>query len=243
MTRFSTPADVAAPIVVESEKGLTLVGSGAVGIGDLSEALYLAPDLVAADGGAAVALGEGHTPLAVIGDMDSLHPGVKARLPEDVLRPVEEQDSTDFDKVLARVRAPFALGVGFLGGRVDHQMAGLNALARLRHMPCLLLGQEDVIFAAPPELAIRLAPGTRVSLFPFAEVEGTDAGLHWPIAGLRMSPAGLHGTSNRMAEGAEMLRLKMSAPGLLVILPRHALRPALTSLRAAPLWPVPAPAR
>ncbi|MEM1428639.1 MAG: thiamine diphosphokinase [Pseudomonadota bacterium] len=226
--------------IVSSTAGLTLLGGGHLGTNDLSDALSLAPDLVAADGGAAAALAQGNTPLAVIGDMDSLQPRDQARLPDGALHHVAEQDSTDFDKVLARVAGPFALGVGFLGRRIDHQLANLHALVRLRHMPCLLIGERDVVFAAPPRIALALSAGTRVSLFPLAPVGGTSDGLHWPIDGLAFSPWERHGTSNRVADGASGVRLEMGGAGLIVILPRAALAAAVAGLRAAPLWPEPA---
>ncbi|MEM9249607.1 MAG: thiamine diphosphokinase [Pseudomonadota bacterium] len=222
--------------LVESATGLTLLGGGELGTDDLSDALSLAPDLVAADYGATHALAAGHLPLAVFGDMDSVPPEVRARLPADRFHLISDQDSTDFDKVLANVRGPFAIGVGFLGRRIDHELANLNALVRLRHVPCLLIGARDVVFAAPPHLAMPLAPGTRVSLFPLAPVAGTSDGLHWPIDGLAMRPDGLHGTSNRMASSAAGLELSFEAPGMVIILPRRVLRDALTALRQAPRW-------
>ena len=225
------------PRLVESTRGLTLLGGGALGPGDLDAALAQAPDLVAADSGAAAALAAGHMPLKVIGDMDSLAPRDQARLAPGVLHRVSEQDSTDFDKVLRSVAGPVAVGVGFLGARADHQLANLSALVRHRHLPCLLLGEGDVVFAAPPEIEVAAAPGTRVSLFPLAPVAGVSEGLHWPIAGLPMAPAGLHGTSNRVAEGAVSVRLAFPRPGMLVIMPRAALGAAVAALRAAPLWP------
>ena len=102
------PARVIPPIVA-SRDGLTLLGGGEIGTSDLKEALSLAPDLVAADSGAEAALAAGLTPRVVIGDMDSLGPAAQTRL-APVLHRVDEQESTDFDKVTARVAAPFALG-------------------------------------------------------------------------------------------------------------------------------------
>lgn len=228
-------------ILVRSDTGLTLLGGGELGTTDLADALSRAPGLVAADGGAKAALEAGHLPRAVIGDMDSLAPQDQARLPPGVLHPVPEQDSTDFDKVTARIAAPFALGVGFLGLRADHQLANFNTLVRLRALPCLLIGPEDVIFAAPPRLTLALPPGSRVSLFPLAPVSGRSQGLEWPIEGLAMRPDGSHGTSNRVAGGAAGVALAFDAPGMLVILPRASLDPALTALAAAPRWPALAP--
>jgi thiamine pyrophosphokinase len=214
-----------------------LLGGGEVGGGDLEQALATAPDLVAADSGAATALAAGYMPLAVIGDMDSLAPAEQSRLADGVLQRVSEQDSTDFDKVLMRVAAPIALGVGFLGLRADHQLANLSALVRHRHLPCILLGAEDVVFAAPPAIEVSAAPGTRVSLFPLAPVAGTSQGLHWPIDGIPMAPAAVNGTSNRVAPRATSFRLAFPRPGMLVIMPRAALAAAVAGLRAAPLWP------
>ena len=222
---------------VKSERGLTLVGGGEVSPGDIAEALRHCPDLVAADGGALAALAEGLMPRAVFGDMDSLVSADRARLGPGVLRQVDEQDSTDFDKVLSRVAGPVAVGVGFLGLRADHQLANLSALVRHRHLPCALLGRSDVVFACPPGIAVALAEGTRVSLFPLAPVAGASEGLHWPIDGIAMAPAGRHGTSNRVAEGARAVRLRFDTPGMLAIMPRAALAAVLDGLRAAPLWP------
>jgi len=228
--------------IIDSAGGVTLLGGGEIGTGDLKEALSLAPTLVAADSGAAVALASGVMPRAVIGDMDSLSAADQARLAPGVLHRVAEQDSTDFEKVLNRVRAPFALGVGFLGLRVDHQLANLTALARRPGARCLLVGPRDVVFAAPPDIALDLPPGTRVSLYPLAPVGGRSDGLLWPIDGLGFAPDGRVGTSNRVAEGhAGPVRLRFAAPGMLVILPRSALAPALAGLRAAA--PAPPPAR
>jgi len=224
-------------ILIKSAHPLTILGGGEIAPGDLDTALALAPGLVAADSGAAAALASGHMPQAVIGDMDSLLPEDQARLDPGVLRRVAEQDSTDFDKVLARIDAPLAVGVGFLGLRVDHQMANLSALVRHRRVPCLLLGAHDVVFAVPPRIELRPSPGMRISLFPLAPVAGRSEGLHWPIEGLAMAPAGLHGTSNRVAEGAAAVRLEAEAPGLLAIMPREALEAAAAGLAAAPLWP------
>jgi thiamine pyrophosphokinase len=227
--------------VVDSAEGMTLLGGGELGMHDLKEALSLAPVLVAADSGAAAALAEGRMPRAVIGDMDSLAPADRARLAPGVLHPVPEQDSTDFEKVLDRIRTPFAIGLGFLGHRVDHQLANFTALVRRPGARCLLVGPRDVVFAAPPACALDLAPETRVSLYPLAPVTGASEGLSWPIGGLDFAPEGRVGTSNRVAGAhAGPVRLQFDAPGMLVILPRSALRPALAAMRAAPPWPAPA---
>lgn len=117
-------------LIVEAPEPITLIGGGEIATGALEEALALAPGLVAADGGAAAALAAGYRPQAVIGDFDSLSEDVRAQLPPDSLHPVAEQDSTDFDKALRSIAAPAVLAVGFLGARVDHQLAAFSTLVQ-----------------------------------------------------------------------------------------------------------------
>lgn len=215
--------------IVQSTDGITLLAGGPVSRQDFRAALRLAPTLVAADGGADRALALGQEPVAVIGDMDSISAAARARLGPAV-HEVAEQDSTDFDKALRHIEAPFVLVLGCLGGRVDHELAVLSVLVRRPDIPCLLIGREDVIFAAPPKLEIAMQAGDRFSLFPMAVVTGRSTGLHWPIDGLRFAPDGRGGTSN-VATGP--VRLEMHAPGMLVIVPRPRLREALAARLAS----------
>lgn len=178
--------------------------------------LSLADRVVAADGGAGTALAQGLALDSVIGDFDSIPPLVRAAYPADILHHIAEQDSTDFEKCLMRIDAPLILGVGFSGARLDHQLAVCNTLVRWPTRRCMLIGEEDVVFLAPPTLALDLAKGTRVSLFPMGAVEGRSDGLNWPIDGLTLTPDGQIGTSN-FATGP--IGLSVTAPKLLVILP------------------------
>ena len=186
-----------------------------------------APVLVAADGGADRALAAGYEPEAVIGDLDSLSDAARSRLAAR-LHHVPEQDSTDFDKALRHVDAPFVLAVGVTGARVDHGLAVLNALVRHRGPPCLLLGSEDVIFHAVNPVRLRLAVGDRVSLFPMARVTGRSEGLRWPIEGMDFAPDGRIGTSN--AASATTVRLSFDGPGMLVMVPRNRLDAAIRAV-------------
>jgi thiamine pyrophosphokinase len=218
--------------IVDAAAGVTLLAGGPVLRRDFRAALALAPVLVAADGGADRALRLGADPQAVIGDMDSISPEAREQL-AGRLHPVAEQDSTDFEKALTRIKARFVLALGTLGGRVDHELAVFSTLVqRLDAPPCLLIGAQDVVFAAPPRLDIRLAlrPGDRVSLFPMARVGGRSDGMRWPIDGLDLRPDGRVGTSNA-ATGP--VRLWFDAVGMLVILPRNRLRAGFSALVSA----------
>lgn len=214
--------------IVQSSTGVTLVGGGRVTQPLFRRALRLAPCLVAADGGADRALALGRIPEAVIGDLDSLSPEGRARLPEGRLHRIDEQETTDFDKCLRSIEAPFVLGLGLAGPRLDHMLAALNTLARHPDRRCLILGAREVCFLCPPRLELALPVGTRLSLFPLAPVEGESHGLRWPLAGPAFAPAGRIGTSNETA--APRVSLAFSAPAMLVLLPARALRAALAAL-------------
>ncbi len=190
----------------------------------------MAPCLVAADGGANVAVAAGRVPDAVIGDLDSVSDAARAAIPADRFHRVAEQESTDFEKCLQRIEAPYILGLGFAGPRADHTLAVWNALARHGARRCLILGREDVAFLAPRRLSLALKPGTRVSLFPMAAVAGTSRGLRWPIAGLAFAPDGRVGTSNEATGPVEM---EFETARMLVILPKAALRAAIAGLQAS----------
>ncbi|MDE3240865.1 MAG: thiamine pyrophosphokinase [Paracoccaceae bacterium] len=176
----------------------------------------------------------GQVPQAVIGDLDSLSARARAEL-ADRLHPVPEQETTDFDKALRHIAAPFVLAVGFSGARMDHGLAVLNTLVRHPDRRCLVLSGKDVCFLAPPRITLTMRPRARLSLFPMAPVSGRSEGLRWPIDGLCFSPAGIVGTSNEATAG--QVSLSFDAPGMLVILPRAGLRSAIESLTSAPVWP------
>lgn len=214
-------------ILLNATSGVTLIGGAEISPQDVAEACALAPEVVAADGGADRALAAGILPRLVIGDLDSIMPATRAELAADTVIGVAEQDTTDFEKCLDRIRAPFVIGIGFLGGRLDHALAALSVLGRAEQ-PVVLLGGEDVCFLAPLRLSLDLPVGSRLSLYPLAPVTGESRGLVWPIDGIDFAPDGRIGTSNRT--DAPRVELSFSARRMLVLLPREVLRSALAAL-------------
>lgn len=202
-----------------SDLPVTLVGGGALGAGDLEQALDHASVLVAADGGASYALAAGVLPDLVVGDLDSLSREDRTKIPDERVVEILEQDSTDFDKALRSIQSPLVLAIGFLGNRVDHQLAALNVLARYPQKPCVLIGDRELVFHIPPVFSLSLNDGDTVSLFPMAPVQGRSVGLQWPIDGLKFEPGARVGTSNR---ALGRVQLNMAGPGGLLIVPRSA---------------------
>jgi thiamine pyrophosphokinase len=226
--------------IVQTTTGITLAGGGPFGRRDLSLCLARAPVPVAADGGGDRLLAFGVTPEAVIGDFDSLSEAAQQVIPKARQHRMAEQATTDFDKALRSVHAPFVLALGFAGARQDHGLAALNTLVRRPEQRCILLGPKDLIFAAPERLELDLVPGDILSLFPMGKVSGHSQGLEWPIDGLELAPDAMIGTSNRVT--TRRVDLAFDGPGMLVILPRQRLDAAIRALIATPS-PAPRSAR
>lgn len=215
------PDDEALPITFR--RPVTLVGGGMLTRPMLDEALALAPELVAADGGADHLAGWELMPAAVIGDMDSISLSTSRRWQGATrLVPLAEQDTTDFEKCLYATGAPLYVGAGFTGGRVDHLLAVLHVMLARPEKRVVLLGEVDAIALVPPGriVAIALEAGARVSLLPLLAARGTHSyGLKWPVVGVEMAP-GVRGGASNMATG-DRVELGFDAPGMALVVDRR----------------------
>lgn len=221
--------------IVHSLEPVVLFGGGSAEPDVVSRAVLLGNTVTAADGGASLALKNGIVPSVVIGDFDSLTQSDKAALKSATLIQIDGQDSTDFDKALRNISAPLVIAVGFTGARLDHTLAALNTLVAHPDRRCVIVGEQDVIFLAPPKIDFTLPEGTRFSLFPMGPVSGHSTGLEWPIAGLHFESNGRVGTSNRVSGP---ICLEMDQPQMLVILPLEFLEYSTRALLNCPAqWP------
>lgn len=205
---------MAGSLIVDLDEAVTLIGGGPIVAELLTLARTVAPRIVAADGGAGVVLATGAVPEAIIGDMDSLDP--KARVAfADRLYHIAEQETTDFEKCLARIAAPLVIGVGFLGGRMDHSLASLNVLARHRDRAVILLNEADVCCMVPAGgMRLSLPVGARLSLLPLGSARLWTEGLRWNVDGAEMTPDGFISISN---ESAGKVRIRAEGPMLLAV--------------------------
>ena len=227
--------DIPSKAILRSSHPVVFLGGGHASAADLADALTICGKLVAVDGGLVTAQTAGRMPDAVIGDMDSAPPEALARVPIARQHQVSEQQSTDFDKALRSVAAPVVVGLGFCGGRVDHQLAAFHTLLVHADRPCILVGADEVIVMAPPQVSLEMVAGEVVSLFPMLPVQGRSTGLEWPIDGLAFDPARFVGTSNR-ATGE--VTLMMDTPGMLLIVPKRYLRPLVAHfVQGGARWP------
>lgn len=222
--------------IVHEKDPVVLVGGAQATPQDLRKALTLGGTCVAADGGARLAVAAGVDLAAVIGDFDSIPSDTKSQIAPSRQHRITEQDSTDFEKALSRITAPVVLGVGFTGGRMDHQLAVYHGLMRFADRPCVLLGETEVMMLAPPEIALPTQMGDVVSLFPMGAVTGRSEGLKWPIDDIAFAPGSVIGTSNQ-ATGP--CRILVDAPAMLLILPLRLIQPVVVALMRpdAVRWP------
>ena len=209
------------------ENPITLVGGAEVSADNFAESIKFASNVVAADGGANTCLKYGVKPKAVIGDMDSIDENSKTQIGQDSIHFVSSQNDTDFEKSLNRINAPLILGLGFLGNRLDHQMAVQTAL--VKHY-----GSHDLVFLTPPKFAINLKNECRVSIYPMGECSVGSKGLRWKTDGIVFSPISKIGTSN--CTTGDKIELYPSKPLVLTIIPRDFFIPTCLALLASKPW-------
>ena len=174
-----------------SSAPILLVGAGPALQKTVKEAFAHCDFIIAADGGARWVADSGLPIRAIIGDGDSLGDpsgGGDLFLSRD-------QDTTDFQKCLAAIDAPLILGVGFLGGRLDHQLAVFSAMLK-DPRPIIVLDHAELAFIVPPRWGCDLPSGTAISFYPLRPVRASTGGVAYPVCDAHLRPDGLISTSN-----------------------------------------------
>ena len=177
-----------------------VVANGEPPSGDLFHRLAETADLiVAADGGAIIALDAGITPDAVVGDLDSLPARLALSLPPERLHRVSELDTTDLQKAITFAIARGATQVDIAaagGGRADHALANLSVLVTFRGRTGIRIHDDLFEISLVDGMAtIDAPPGTLISLVAIGPCEGvTTSGMRWDLHDftLTFSPRGVH---------------------------------------------------
>lgn len=179
------------------EGPLIIVGGGAVDHDLLVAASRGAHGLVGADSGGDAIARAGLVPDAVIGDMDSLA-DVSAFPASTRIIALAEQQTTDFEKCLYSTRAPVTIAFGMTGGRFDHTLAALHAVARhARTRKIILVDEHDLALGVPGSISLHVGKGQRVSIYPLGRTGfQSSEGLLYPLDGLVMAQGETIGTSN-----------------------------------------------
>jgi thiamine pyrophosphokinase len=213
--------------VAEFDDLLVIVGGGTVELDLLRELYASGGHLVGADGGADVIVEAGLKPEAIIGDFDSLKEPL-SWLGKTRLMQIAEQETTDFEKALYSTRAPVTVVLGMTGGRFDHTLAALDALARhayKRHI--VLVDEHDIALGLTEDFTFEVGRGERVSIHPLAPITfWRSEGLEYPLDAVKLAPGVRTGTSNRALSGPFSVYPEegMHAPYLLILDRRNLLR-------------------
>lgn len=188
--------------------------------------------VVAADSGADHAMALGLDVDVLVGDLDSVAPETLAAVTVaggEVVRLPRDKDATDVELALASAPARAAerlVLVGGHGGRLDHALATMGALAAVaapgRRVEAWM-GPAHVAVTVD-EVAVEGRVGELVSLIPVGgAVAGvTTAGLRWPLAGAVLPFGTTWGVSNEVAALPAGVRV---TDGVLAVVRPHALTP------------------
>jgi thiamine pyrophosphokinase len=177
----------------------------------VNAAAKVADMVIAADGGAARSLEAGIEPDIVVGDLDSLDAAIESRL-----RALEvsfevapaEKDVSDLDLAIAAARrlgATSLVVAGAMGGRLDHELAGLGSLARADDLAPEILDGNATAFLMSPRgrSAMRVHGPATFSLIPLlVPAEVSCRGARWTLTKARLEPISSLGLSNRVPEGS-----------------------------------------
>ena len=199
---------------------------------DLHEARVRAPVVVAADGAVNRLHAWGVTADAVVGDMDSIDPGIRASLDDATCLLLDEQETTDFEKCLYATDARLYIGIGFTGARLDHMLAVFHGMLVRPEKTVVLIGEQEVMTLVPTSgLCVRVDPGAVVSIYPLRSVTGRRSeGLKWSIDGLAMEAGTAIGTSNEAT--SDEIDIAFDRLGALLLLPRRYLDALIDALAA-----------
>ena len=207
--------------MLEFDGPLLIVGGGEVDPHMLGELAGKARGLVGADRGGDILLAAGLVPDAVIGDMDSV--ADTGLFPASTrIMALSEQQTTDFEKCLYCTSAPVTLALGMTGGRFDHTLAALHAVARYAaERRIVLVDGHDLAMGVAGSITLAVGTGARVSIYPLGRTRFSgSAGLFYPLAGLEMAQGEAIGTSNRAVSDTIVVEAEPGQDPWLLILDR-----------------------
>lgn len=162
--------------------------------------------VLAADGGANHLARVGVRPAAVVGDLDSVRPGVRRWVGEDRIVPRPDQEFTDLHKTLAYAfderGAERVTILAATAGRLDHALENLALLGRWAGRGKIELrdGVQRIV-AVSNVFTAAVDADAALSLMPLGRCPRVwTRGLRWPLAGEPLDLLGRTSVSN-VAEG------------------------------------------
>jgi thiamine pyrophosphokinase len=172
--------------------------------------------IVAADGGANVALRSGIRPDVIIGDMDSILRETRKWLSDSRVLRVRRQDNTDLEKALDFIsaRGPAEVAIaGATGGRIDFTLGNLSVFWNYtRTLDMMFVGDGWRAFPVLRRRTVKAPRGATVSLIPFGSCAGVSLrGLRYPLkeASMRVGEIGVSNVVRRSPFSVAVRRGRM----------------------------------
>lgn len=198
-----------------------IVANGSVDEDEAYGQALRADDLViAADGGASLALSLDLQPAVVIGDMDSLPPEVRMDLTERGCQFVSHSPHKDETDTELAIRYALQAGadeivlLGAVGNRLDHTLANvlLLSMPELSNVPATIVSGDTQVWLLREgcELEFGGTPGDIVTLLPLGQDASgvTTTGLEWALHDDTLCLGPARGVSNVMTMPEVRIRLR-----------------------------------
>ncbi len=156
---------------------------------------------VCADGGANTAVRFGSIPHLIIGDLDSVRKETLRVFSKVEIQKLKDQNSTDLEKALIgaiRKKCTEIVVLGATGGRLDHAIGNLSALAKFSRKTAIKFVDDTGEFIpVGHKLNITLAVGTSISLLPLSRCSAiVTTGLKWNLSNESLQLGIRESTSN-----------------------------------------------
>lgn len=200
-------------LILNANSTILLIGAGPVDQETVAAVLPFVGHVVCADGGLRHARRFGVSVDLIIGDLDSAE---TADFADTRVIQMDDQNTTDFQKCLSRISAPMVIAIGFLGGRLDHQMAAFSALLKTTSR-VVLVDDTTCVGIVWKGFRVDVPRDAQVAFYPLVPVVATMAGVKWPVADTTLAPDGVISTSNHALGGA--VTAEVDRHGLLFMLP------------------------
>ena len=168
---------------------------------------------ICADGGANTAARFGYAPDLIIGDLDSTEKETLAVFSHVDVKKLKDQNSTDLEKALTtavRKKCKEIVVLGATGGRLDHAIGNLSALAKFSHKAHItFVDNMGKFIAVNHSLEFSLPIGTIISLLPLSRCSGiVTRGLKWNLKNESLELGVRESTSNVIVSSPTNIKVR-----------------------------------
>jgi thiamine pyrophosphokinase len=168
---------------------------------------------ICADGGANIAVRFGCAPNLIIGDFDSVRKETLRVFSNVEIKKLKDQNSTDLEKALTasiRKKCTEIVVLGATGGRLDHAIGNLSALAKFsRKTTIKFIDDTGEYIPVGHTLEITLPVGTSISLLPLSRCNGiVTRGLKWNLNNESLQFGIRESTSNSVVSSQVTIKVR-----------------------------------